>query len=211
VIAQAMLAALVAAVGAGVGLVLDLPVVRRRPVATVVLAAAIGGLLGWSAASLTPSLVVAAGWGLVGAGLATQTVIDLATRTLPRQISYATLVLATPLLLAGPATVGDRALGMAVGAVGMTAVTLVLALAARGALGIGDVHLAPLLGAAVGWVDPWAVVTAWLVTALVGGLTVVGLLVARRVDRRGLVPYGPFMVTGTVVAVVLASFGAAAG
>jgi leader peptidase (prepilin peptidase) / N-methyltransferase len=204
------LAVLSAAVATGVAVALDLPVVRRRAAPTVVLAVVLGGLLAWAASSLTGSLLVAAGWGVVGAGLAVQVVIDLDTRTLPRQISYATLVMAAPLLLAGPPSVGDRALGMVLGAVAMTAITGVLVLASRGALGIGDLHVSPLLGAAVGWVDPWAVVTAWLVTALVGGVTAAALLMARRVDRRAMVPYGPFMVAGTMAAVVFAAFGAAA-
>jgi leader peptidase (prepilin peptidase) / N-methyltransferase len=209
VIVPMVVAPLVAAVVAAIAIVLDLPVVTRRRALTLAVAALLGVVLSWSTSALTASLVVAAGWGVVAGGLAVQTVVDLGTRTLPRQISYATLALAVPLLMWAPAPVTDRLLGMLIGAVAMTAITGVLVLLARGGLGIGDFHLSPLLGAAVGWVDPWAVATAWFVTALIGGIVALVLLAFRRVGRGGLVPYGPFMIAGTVCAVVVASFGAA--
>jgi leader peptidase (prepilin peptidase) / N-methyltransferase len=208
-VSSLVLAAVVAAVVAVVALVIDVPSVRQWPAATVVLAATLGALLGWATSVVTASLPVAAGWGVVAGGLAVQVVVDLRTRTLPRQISYATLVLAVPLLMVAPAPLSTRLAGMLVGALAMTAVTGALVLAARGALGIGDFHLSPLLGAAVGWVNPWAVVTAWLLIALIGGVVSVVLLVTRRAGRRSLVPYGPFMVAGTAAAIVMASFATA--
>jgi prepilin signal peptidase PulO-like enzyme (type II secretory pathway) len=92
--------------------------------------------------------------------------------------------------------------GLLVGAFSMAAIAALLVLVSRGALGLGDFHLAPLLGAILGWFSPSAVLLAWMITAIAGALfTTVGL-VSKRLSRGSLIPYGPFMIFGTLVAVV---------
>lgn len=68
---------------------------------------------------------------------------------------------------------------------------------------LGDLHLSPLLGALIGWFSPGAVLLAWMVTAIAGALfTSVGLA-TKRLSRTAMIPYGPFLVFGTVVSVAV--------
>lgn len=89
--------------------------------------------------------------------------------------------------------------------IGLTVVYGLLAVASRGGLGMGDVKLAASLGTALGWIS---------VTALVAG-TLLGLLLAaaygfvaittRQLRWRQHFALGPFLVLGTVTALVLAT------
>lgn len=180
------------------------PGVRSHRAVVVGAAAVVALVLVWSAGSVAgPSWPGALGWGVIAGVLCVQVAIDLATRTLPRQISYAGLLVGGPLLALAPVVPGGGVGAMAAGALAMTAITAVVAWAGRGALGIGDVHLSPLLGAGLGWFDPWLVVAAWVLTAVVGGVVIGGMLAWRRIDRRSRVAYGPFMVAGTLAAIVV--------
>lgn len=127
--------------------------------------------------------------------------IDVATRRLPRVLSHAGLAIVLPPLLAAPRPGGD-AWGPVRGAAAMLAIAVVLRVASRGALGLGDVHAAPLLGAVIGWFDPGRVATAWGGAALAGGAAAIGVLVAGR-GRAARVPYGPALVAGLCAAIVL--------
>lgn len=77
---------------------------------------------------------------------------------------------------------------------------------ARGslALGLGDVKLAVVLGGALGWFG-WPEAIAGIYAGfLVGGLFALALLVARRVSWRGDFAYGPPMMVGALVGLLLA-------
>ena len=140
-------------------------------------------------------------WGAVGGVLAVLLAIDVDVQLLPREVSLPAFVVGVAFLsiVEGPADAGRW--GPLVGALVMTAITLVLRLVSRGSLGMGDVLVSPLLGSVLGWFDPWAVSSAWLVAALAGG---VGAAVSlwRGEPRQSLVAYGPFLILGTAVALV---------
>jgi leader peptidase (prepilin peptidase)/N-methyltransferase len=137
-------------------------------------------------------------WVVVGVVLSGQVHIDLAVQRLPRQISHVGLVVVVALLLASPAPSNGGPVGMLVGTVSMWVITAGLIAVSRHKLGRGDLHLSPLLGAVIGWFDPWGLLTAWLVTAVAGGAVAAVLLATGRVERDTVIPYGPFMVLGTV-------------
>lgn len=84
--------------------------------------------------------------------------------------------------------------------------TLALISLARGslALGMGDVKLAVVLGAALGWFGWQSVVTGMYAGFLVGGLVAVLLLLTRRVGLRGDLAYGPPMMVGALIGALLA-------
>ncbi|HEU0132830.1 MAG TPA: prepilin peptidase [Mycobacteriales bacterium] len=68
-------------------------------------------------------------------------------------------------------------------------------------IGFGDVRLSGVLGlylAYLGW-DVWF--TGWMLTFFAGGLFGIALIVLRRATRKSKVPYGPFMIVGSLVAV----------
>ena len=140
-------------------------------------------------------------WGVVVGVLAVLLAIDVDVQLLPRELSLPAFVVTVvgSTIIEGPADVG-RARPI-IGAVVMTAITLGLRLVSRGSLGMGDVLVSPLLGAMLGWFDPWAVVAAWFVAALAGGVGAAISLV-RGEPRQSLVAYGPFLILGSVVALV---------
>ncbi|MFA7323373.1 MAG: A24 family peptidase [Candidatus Nanopelagicales bacterium] len=87
--------------------------------------------------------------------------------------------------------------------------------AGRG-MGFGDVKLAPLLGATLGWLG-WQPALAGLFCAWVlGGCWALGLLMLRRANRHTAVAFGPFLILGFWAAfaasswVVTSSLGVAA-
>ena len=73
-------------------------------------------------------------------------------------------------------------------------------------LGLGDVKLAGVLGALLGWWG-WDVALVGLLSGFVlGGLGALALLLTRRVDRRGSLAFGPAMLLGAYLCTVLAPF-----
>lgn len=84
---------------------------------------------------------------------------------------------------------------------------LVLALfsLARGSLavGMGDVKLASLLGMALGWFGWQAVLVGMYSGFLVGGVFAIYLLVTRQVGRSGELAYGPPMMLGALIGVLV--------
>ena len=168
-----------------------------------------------------PAIVIGVGV----AGMISQTMTDLCVHRLPLRVSH--LTAAAILVLALFDSVND-AVAVVVGSVSMSAVGLVIARLTRRSLGRGDVHFGLPLGALIGWrtsrvagvgaatgvegpdagtVDVGLnvvrnVVTAWGLTAVSAGVVVAVLLLARRVDRSSHIPYGPFLVAGTLLALM---------
>ena len=110
------------------------------------------------------------------------------------------------LLLSGGALldgrIGDVPEALASG-LGYSVALLVPALATRGAIGMGDVKLALLLGLFAGY-SGWATAVAALVGAfLLAGAVGVLLLALRRITRHDHLPFGPFMVAGAWFAIAL--------
>ena len=175
---------------------------RTRASAVIPMAVVIAGFLGWAVSQIAvvrfPSALAL---GVVASVLAWQSVIDLAVHRLPRELSY--LGLAVLLIAVGFSGGSDRLGGVLIGLAAMTAVTGLLVVLTRGSLGVGDLHLAPLLGALVGWFSPPLVALAWGVTALSGAVVVIIGLAAGRLRRSDHIPYGPFMILGSLVAVLV--------
>uniref|UniRef100_UPI00292CBC40 prepilin peptidase n=1 Tax=Clavibacter michiganensis TaxID=28447 RepID=UPI00292CBC40 len=81
---------------------------------------------------------------------------------------------------------------------------LVLFLLSKG-IGFGDVKLALVVGAVLGWYG-WAMVlvgtfAGYLLAALYG----IGLMLAGRADRTSRIPFGPFLLAGTLAGVLMGS------
>jgi leader peptidase (prepilin peptidase)/N-methyltransferase len=73
-----------------------------------------------------------------------------------------------------------------------------LVTAGRG-MGLGDVALAPLLGAVLGAVGVSASVVGLVAGFLLGAVVGIALLAFRRAGRRSRIPHGPFMLAGAVL------------
>lgn len=152
--------------------------------------------------------VVLARYGLGTAGLIAAfttavlvvlSVIDAETHRLPNRI---VLPSAGLVLLARMVTAPDHWQAWIGASLGAFACFLVLALVHPAGLGMGDVKLMLLLGAALGG----AVVPALLVGTLAGG--VAGLVVLVREGRRGrrrAIPFGPFLAFGAIAIILLST------
>jgi leader peptidase (prepilin peptidase)/N-methyltransferase len=132
--------------------------------------------------------------------------IDLAHRLLPNRVVLPALGAGAVLLLAAAALDGNWA-GLAragTAAAVLFAVFLVLALLAPAGLAMGDVKLAAVLGLALGWVGWRAVVLGGAAGFALQAVAALVLLAARRVGRKGELPFGPSMLVGAVLALLLA-------
>lgn len=118
--------------------------------------------------------------------------IDLEHRIIPNAISYPGLVLG--LLLAIPQ---GRLLDAAASAIGAGGMFLLIAVLSRGGMGGGDVKLAALMGAFLGWPT---IAVALMLAFLLGACAGLLMLVLRRGTRRTAIPFGPAMAVGAVVA-----------
>ncbi|MHA3702545.1 prepilin peptidase [Jatrophihabitans sp. YIM 134969] len=179
----------------------DTPVRERAGVTAVaVVAAALAGAgAGWTAA--WPAFV------LVGIAAGPLTVVDLRLHRLPDRIVGPTALLAVALLgVASLATdLAQAWLRAVVSGVVVLVVLGALALAARGAFGLGDAKCAAVLAVLLGWRSVTAVVVGLWVGFLVAGLAAVVLVVAGRAGWRTRIAFGPPLLLGALgTAAVLA-------
>jgi leader peptidase (prepilin peptidase)/N-methyltransferase len=87
------------------------------------------------------------------------------------------------------------------GAVAVPGILLLISLPfGEGAFGLGDVKLLVSVGLVAGLAR---IVLAAFAGALLGGVGIVVLLAARRVTLKSYIPFGPFLIAGTVWAMLL--------
>ncbi|MGY1594909.1 prepilin peptidase [Geodermatophilus sp. SYSU D00708] len=130
-------------------------------------------------------------------------VVDLRHRVLPNRVVLPALGSSAALLVLPAAVEGAWAalLRAGLGAAVLFAVFLVLALLSPGALGMGDVKLAALLGLCLGWLGWGAVVAGALAGFVLQAVVALGLIATRRIDLRGELPFGPAMLAGAAVSI----------
>ncbi len=156
------------------------------------------------AAIVGPRAVLPAYWWAAAVAIAL-TLTDLDLRRIPNRILYPGTAVAVVLVVAGSLIDGDgfaaaRALG---GAAAYFSLLFVIALAARGGFGFGDVKLAFLLGLMLAHLS-WAVLAVGVFAGFfLGGAAALVLLVARRAARGDAIPFGPAMVGGAFLAVAV--------
>jgi leader peptidase (prepilin peptidase)/N-methyltransferase len=220
----AVLTAVAALLGAGVGVLADraagrFPWSRETParqlwrenvrpgasaVHPVVLAVGTAALfalavLRFGAAPEVAAYLVAAGAGVLLA------VVDLQHRLLPDRVVLPTI--ATVAVLLGLAAAVDGTVAPLVrallGGVVLFVVFFGLALLSPASLGMGDVKLAALLGLVLGWLGWPAVLLGALAGFVLQSVLSLGLLATRRIGLKGHLPFGPAMLAGAAVVVAL--------
>lgn len=134
--------------------------------------------------------------GLLGL-LVVLTATDLEQRRLPHIVLDPLIVAAAAFVPFNPGVEPMMALIGAAAAVGFLGV---LALVVRGGLAVGDLYLVAPIGLMLGWP---AIFTALFGAAFLAAATSVALLVARRVGLRSYIPFGPFLVGGAVLALLI--------
>jgi leader peptidase (prepilin peptidase)/N-methyltransferase len=181
---------------------------RRRagppPYTVEVLAAgAAAALVWWALADRRSGWEVAAyaWWAALAVVL---TLVDMAVHRLPDRLTLAAvggfLLLTGPVALAGRPDAWLRAV---LAAVAVGGVLTLLVLLRPGGLGFGDAKLGLAVGAAAGWVGWGAVLGAVVAASLGAALYGIALLVTRRATWASHIPFGPFLLAGTALAVLL--------
>jgi leader peptidase (prepilin peptidase) / N-methyltransferase len=141
--------------------------------------------------------------GALGVALAA---IDISVQRLPDRLVLPAFPLLISLLAVTAVLERDGAglVRALLGSLALGAGFLVLALLRPGQLGGGDIKLAGLAGLALGWLGWPAVITAAVLSFSLSAVTSLALLAARRVRLSSAVCFGPFLLGGALVAILVA-------
>lgn len=130
-------------------------------------------------------------------------VIDLEHRLLPNRVVYPLLLIGWAALAIAafaasePERLYDALLGMAV----FGGFFFLIAFLFPAGMGGGDVKLSFVLGTFLGYAGGIGVVLAGMFLAfLLGGVVGIAIMVMKGGDRKTMVPFGPFLATGTAIA-----------
>ena len=171
-------------------------------ISTALVCAALGAATG-----TRPELAV---WLLLAPFTVLLAVVDFRVQRLPDVLTLplagAALVLLGLIALV-PEHAGDWPTAL-YGALALGGAFFVLFLINPGGMGFGDVKLALGLGAVLGWYG-WPTVmlgtfAAFLLGALYGGV----LVVARRAGRKTAIPFGPFLIAGAFLGLLIGAYAA---
>lgn len=172
---------------------------QRRPIGTrTVLLAVVSGATAGALVARSTLPWWATGVYLLLLGLLLVLVAtDLEQRRLPHLVLDPLIVSAAVFVPFNPAVDPVMALVGAGAAVGFLGA---LALVVRDGLALGDLYLVAPIGLMVGWP---AIFTALFAAAFLAAGSSLALLALRRVGMRSYIPFGPFLVAGAVIALLL--------
>ncbi|MFI8825947.1 prepilin peptidase [Streptomyces sp. NPDC053431] len=134
--------------------------------------------------------------------------VDVRVHRLPDRLTLP-LAAVLPLLLAVAAALPYAAgswIHSLLGAAALGGGYLVLFLLHPNGMGFGDVKLAVPLGAALGWYGWGVLFLGAFAGFLLGALYGLGLLLTRRARRGTAIPFGPFMIVGALLGLLLGAF-----
>jgi leader peptidase (prepilin peptidase) / N-methyltransferase len=132
--------------------------------------------------------------------------IDARRRRLPDALTLPSYPVALVLLGAAALTGSGGARHFLTALAGLAGAWLLFVLQALiypAGIGWGDVKLSGLLGLYLGWLGVGALVAGLFAGYLLAAVTGLALLAARRASRTSLLPFGPFLLAGTLIAVLL--------
>jgi leader peptidase (prepilin peptidase)/N-methyltransferase len=134
--------------------------------------------------------------------------VDFGVQRLPDVLTLP--LAATALTLLGAAALAPEHAGKwltaLLGALALGAAYFVLFLINPNGMGFGDVKLALGLGAVLGWYGWSTVVLGTFAGFLFGGLYGLGLVIVRRAGRKTSIPFGPFLIAGAFVGVLIGAY-----
>jgi leader peptidase (prepilin peptidase)/N-methyltransferase len=146
---------------------------------------------------------------IFGSVLVAQSWIDIQEQRLPREITFTGIVLGgvalaiAAIVLDEPERIWMAALGAAI------ALAIIGGIYAGSnayygkdvAFGFGDVILAPFLGMYLGWLNPGIVAPGIFFGFVLGTLGTIPAMIGGKADGKTMIPFGPFLAMGAVVAV----------
>lgn len=133
------------------------------------------------------------------------TVIDVTLHRLPDRLTLALFLLSAIVIL------GDslyhhnytRLIPTLIGSLALPAFYLALMIISRGGMGMGDVKLAAGIGLVGGFFGVRTVLESSFAAYILGSVIGIGLMVAGKAGRKTAIPFGPFMLVGQGIALVL--------
>ncbi|MEV5793643.1 A24 family peptidase [Streptomyces sp. NPDC052192] len=137
-------------------------------------------------------------------------VVDFRVQRLPDPLTLPFAVAALALLgvaAALPEHAGEWPTAL-FGALALGGGYFVLFLVNPNGMGFGDVKLALGLGAVLGWYGWSTVFLGTFAGFLFGGLYGLGLVIARRAGRKTSIPFGPFLIAGAYVGLLIGAYAA---
>jgi leader peptidase (prepilin peptidase) / N-methyltransferase len=170
------------------------------PLAIELAAAGIVALL-FARIGVQPAVAGFAFLGVLGVALAQ---IDVAVQRLPDRLTlagYPALIALLGLAAAVTGTWQDLVRAL-LGAFVLGGVYLLLGLVSGGQLGGGDVKLAGLIGLVLGWAGWQALVAGAILGFVLAALVGLALLATRRISRRSMISFGPYMLAGSLLAIL---------
>jgi leader peptidase (prepilin peptidase)/N-methyltransferase len=173
------------------------PISARYPLVELLTGALFAAVTWWAGASWTlPAYLYLAA---IGVALSA---IDLDTKRLPNAIVLPSYVVALLLFLLPAVLDGawDDYLRAVLAGAALFAFYFLLAFIYPAGMGFGDVKLSGVLGIYLGWVS-WALVALGTFAAfLLGAVVGIAVIVGGKGGRKTKVPFGPFMIIGTFLA-----------
>ncbi|MCE7009947.1 prepilin peptidase [Kibdelosporangium philippinense] len=162
---------------------------------TAVLFGLLAWRIGWNIELLPYSYLAAIGVSL--------SIVDIVKQRLPKEmILTSAVVLGTLFGVLSIAHSDSESLVRAlVGSILSAGFYLVMALASDGGLGAGDIKLGALLGLVLGWLSWSALALGVFLAACVGSTVCLLLRLINRLPENRIVPGGPFLLFGAVVAI----------
>jgi leader peptidase (prepilin peptidase)/N-methyltransferase len=129
--------------------------------------------------------------------------IDYDTHRLPNALTLPSYLVGITLLV--PAAILDgepqRLLQAAIGMAALYGLYFVLAIVKQGGMGFGDVKLAGVIGLYLGFLGWGPLLVGGFLGFLFGGIGGALAIAARRAGLKSKIPFGPYMVLGTMVAI----------
>ncbi len=132
-------------------------------------------------------------------------VIDVRTHRLPNRVVLPALAALIPLAIVDATVTGDARplIGAALGLLVLGGFYALLRVISRAGMGGGDVKLAALLGFVLGW-HGWQALAVGAASAFVlGALYALVLMALRRADGSTRIAFGPWMILGALLGVLL--------
>lgn len=174
-----------------------IPMVTAVPIAILFCVALIWAFgIDWVLISVLPFAVF----------VAVVSVIDLRELRIPNVFTRPGVVLALPLLALSLLSDHSAALSLgraALAGLAMFAFYLVLRVIYPAGMGWGDIKLAPIIGAQLGFFGWIPAVRGLIAAYLIIGPVAIILLATRRAGMKTGLPFGPFMSAGAILALVL--------